>query len=185
MPPGSRPRPGGRWPDGGRMRTPIHIGAAGGEYMESVLVTEWRVPSGGQVRAGDVVAVVETAKAATEVEAPCDGFLTSLQAQEGEEIAVGDPIAYVADSAEAASAPPPERQPPAQAAAAAQADDGAGQVAPAATSGGRVLASPAARRLAAARGVDLQRLIGSGPKGRIKLRDIPEAAPEPDRKSVV
>lgn len=172
------------------MKTPILIGAAGGEYMESVVVTEWRHPPGTAVRAGEVVAVVETAKAATEVEAPCDGFLTALCVQEGEEIAVTEPIGYIADTADAdppeaaaaSASPSSAARTPADAAApagvAAPAEGAA--PAPAAAAGGRILASPAARRLAAVRGLSLQGVTGTGPRGRIKLRDLPPAtAPGP------
>ncbi len=159
------------------MATPITIGAAAGEYMEAVLVTEWRARPGDRVRAGDVVAVVETAKAATEVEAPCDGVLGRIAAGEGGEVAIDTPLGFILaegeDEGEAETAGEPEY---------AAASDPAPETrqatpmpAPARQPGGRVVASPVARRLARAAGLDLSHLAGSGPRGRIKRRDV-EAA---------
>ena len=164
------------------MATPIHIGAAGGEYMESVTVVEWAVDAGAQVRKGDVVVTVETAKAATEIEAPCDGILTRILAEPGEEIALtaalglvgadADDVAFDADEEPEDASEPVAR--PAQ------------QPARQADASGRIVASPAARKTAERLGVDLARLAPTSPTGRIKLRDVeayagttPGAAPAP------
>jgi pyruvate dehydrogenase E2 component (dihydrolipoamide acetyltransferase) len=158
------------------MARPITIGAAGGEYMESVVVTKWHVSRGARVCAGDLVAEVETAKAVTEVEAPCEGVLGEICAGEGDEIAVDAPLGFLFAEGEvdagsegdaragddARHALPTARPAPEVGA------HGGGQM-------GRVVASPLARRRARAAGLDLRRVTGSGPGGRIKRRDV-EAA---------
>lgn len=158
------------------MATPITIGAAAGEYMEAVVVVEWRLRPGDRVRAGDVVAVVETAKAATEVEAPCDGVLGRIAAEEGAEVAVGAPLGFILaegeDAGEDAGEPSAADEPAANGSREATA---APAPAPAVPPRGRVVASPVARRLARAAGLDVSRIAGSGPRGRIKRRDV-EAA---------
>jgi pyruvate/2-oxoglutarate dehydrogenase complex dihydrolipoamide acyltransferase (E2) component len=146
--------------------TPVEItlGGIGGEYMESAVLVEWRAADGARVAAGDVVAVVETAKAATDVEAPADGVLHILVPQ-GEEVAVGTVLARLGEAA----APAPIAA--------------AGISAPAAPLPGlkrrwqTAYASPLAKRIAAERGIDLHALRGSGPAGRIVHADLPDAAP--------
>jgi pyruvate/2-oxoglutarate dehydrogenase complex dihydrolipoamide acyltransferase (E2) component len=81
---------------------------------ETVTILEWRLESGAAVRAGDKIVEVETSKATLELEATEDGFLFYTLA-EGEQLAVGDPIAYIARAADfvppsAASKEPPRRR---------------------------------------------------------------------------
>ncbi|QIB34972.1 acetoin dehydrogenase dihydrolipoyllysine-residue acetyltransferase subunit [Ancylobacter pratisalsi] len=149
--------------------TDITVVGAGGEYMESVVVVSWHKNPGDSVSAGELVVTVETAKAATEIEAPVSGILTEIRAQIGEEVAIGMVLGTIRDgAAESAAAPkaapaviapvPPSVLPVAS---------------PVATLGpARVTASPLARRIAAQRGVDLSAITPSSPSGRIKLRDI-------------
>lgn len=150
---------------------------AGGEYMESVTVVEWAAKEGDQVRRDDVLVVVETAKAATEILAPADGILSKIVAVVGDEVAIGAVLGYIGDAASApapvapgvdevdvASASTPERAVQAPVAAVERAT-------------GRVIASPLARRLARAQGVDLATVRGSGAQGRIKARDVQGVAP--------
>ncbi|MBB4284655.1 acetoin dehydrogenase dihydrolipoyllysine-residue acetyltransferase subunit [Roseospira goensis] len=169
------------------MVTAITTGAVGGEYMDHVLVVEWRVGPGDAVRQGDVVAVVETAKAATEVEAPCDGVMGPILAPVGTEVPVGARLGLIgADAADAADAagdqptpepptpvPAPEINADAGADAGAESDPGpADRRVPEAGDGARLVASPAARRMAAETRVDLRVVAGTGPGGRIKRRDV-------------
>lgn len=156
--------------------TPILVGAACGEYMDRVVVIEWRVAPGDAVEHGQVVAVVETAKAATEVEAPCDGVMGDILAPVGEEVAVSQPIGLIAGGADT-PAPAPEPNTPADPAP-READDDARpghDTVVCANDEDRIIASPAARRRAAAVGLDLEHIVGTGPGGRIKLRDVSAA----------
>ncbi len=156
------------------MTYPIIIESAGGEYMETVLVVEWAAGIGDPVKAGDVVVTVETAKAATEIEAAHDGYLTEILFKVGSEAPVGSVLGIISDTS-AATGPASAQVPAAPAAVAS------GNAAPASPppvrDGGRIVASPLARRLARAAGIDLSGIRGSGPNGRIKRRDVEAAVP--------
>lgn len=141
---------------------PITIEAAGGEYMEAVLVLEWAVKPGEQVRAGQHLVTVETAKAATEIEADRDGWIEALLVPAGEEAPVGAALGLISEVEVRGDAVPP-------AATAQTAPEPAPAREPRAH---RIIASPLARRLAMSAGVELSALTGTGPRGRIKRRDI-------------
>ena len=160
------------------MTHPITLESAGGEYMESVVIVEWTKKPGDEVREGEVVVVVETAKAASEVPAPRSGFLQEILFQPGEEADIGAVLGRIGDEASASGSAPAESAAPAPKAA----DDTPAPAAPvAAKFGSRVVATPLARRVAKERGIDLHDLRGTGPRGRIKLRDVEaaKAAPKP------
>jgi pyruvate dehydrogenase E2 component (dihydrolipoamide acetyltransferase) len=149
---------------------PISIDSAGGEYMEAVLVVAWAAKPGDPVKAGDLIVTVETAKAATEIEADRDGWLADIFFAEGQEAPVGAVLGTIADEKPAAGqAAPVATIAAADPLAAANASSFVRQ------SGARAIASPLARRLAAAAGLDLSTVAGSGPRGRIKKRDIDAA----------
>lgn len=155
------------------MTHPITIDSAGGEYMEAVLVIAWAVKPGDPVKAGDLVVTVETAKAATEIEADRDGWLAEIFFAEGQEAPVGAVLGTIADEKPMAGGPASLAPAIAAAAAAkprepAADEDRTSDRQP----GSRPIASPLARRLAAAAGLDLATISGSGPHGRIKKRDI-------------
>lgn len=151
------------------MATPITVSSAGGEYMENVVILEWAAKIGDAIKVGDLLVTVETAKAATEIEAEVDGFLTAIFAETGTEVPlsaelglIGVTVSDVAHDAGAKAAEPvaaPSKPEPTRPLAAPTA--------------GRIIASPAARRDAKASGIDLRRVAASSPTGRIKLRDLP------------
>lgn len=149
---------------------PISIDSAGGEYMEAVLVVAWAVKSGDPVKAGDLIVTVETAKAATEIEADRDGWLADIYFAEGQEAPVGAVLGTIADEKPVAS-----HATPSAAAPATNPLPTTESPAPARQPGARAIASPLARRLAAAAGLDLSTVPGTGPRGRIKKRDIDAA----------
>jgi len=180
---------------------PISIDSAGGEYMETVLVVGWVARPGDRIRAGDLLVTVETAKAATEIEADRDGWLAEILFAEGQEAPVGAVLGTIADEKPAAPVIPDAMQ---QARDASQIPDRSQDVAGSAGDtvsarhpstrqnprddaefsngvalarrpGERVIASPLARRVAAAAGLDLAAVAGSGPHGRIKERDVKAA----------
>ncbi|HEX4570145.1 MAG TPA: pyruvate dehydrogenase complex dihydrolipoamide acetyltransferase [Dongiaceae bacterium] len=162
-------------------------------------LAKWLKNEGDEVKAGDVIAEIETDKATMEVEAVDEGKLQKILVPAGTEaVKVNEPIAVILGegedpSAVAAPAPKPSAPPaakpapaatatPPQAAAAAPqpSPSAVSQAAPAAAPvarapGERIFASPLARRLAAEGGIDLRGLNGSGPHGRIVKADI-EAA---------
>jgi pyruvate dehydrogenase E2 component (dihydrolipoamide acetyltransferase) len=171
--------------------------------MEKGNLAKWLKKEGDKVKTGDILAEIETDKATMEYEAVDDGTLAKILVPEGSaDIAVNQPIAILATEGEdvkAAAAGAPGKAPAAQAAKAASPPPAAAAApaptpapatalaasppaaktpAPApATNGhaGRIFASPLARRLAKAAGIEIGRIAGSGPHGRIIARDV-EAA---------
>ena len=126
----------------------IEVPATGGEYMDAVVVVEWRVSQQEAVSQGQVVAIVETAKTTIEIEAPVSGTLAEILAQPGEEVEVGGALGRIQQ-------------------------EGVASAAPDSTSPQRVPVSPAARKRAQALGISLSSVQASSPSGRIKLRDLP------------
>jgi len=156
-----------------------------GLTMQEGTVAEWIVPDGTAVTAGTPIMVISTDKVDTEYEVGASGILRHV-AGIGETLDCGVVVAWLVEEGEdppIASAPvpaAPSEEPQAAMAAPARAaaapsGNGSGGVA-ARGEGGRLLASPNARRVAAERGVDLTTLRGSGPGGRITSEDV-EAAP--------
>jgi pyruvate dehydrogenase E2 component (dihydrolipoamide acetyltransferase) len=158
-----------------------------GADMRFGTLLEWHVRPGDQVHRGDVVALVDTEKAAIEVEVFEDGVVEELLVPEGTRVPVGTalarlrggPAAEVAVPLGAAAAAPSAAPPPLPSPAGLPGElplvppplprgPAAGALRP--------LASPAARRLAAVRRIDLAKLVGSGPHGAIQRRDVERAA---------
>ena len=148
--------------------------------MEEGVLAKWHVKVGDTVKAGDVIAEIETDKATMEVEAVDEGEVTEILVAEGSEgVKVNTPIARLAGedgtAAPAAKSPeapksgaskPAESVVPAALTPAAFASTGSGE---------RVFASPLARRLAKEAGLDLKSIKGTGPRGRIVRSDIDAA----------
>ena len=141
-----------------------------GADMEAGTLVEWLVRPGDVVKRGEVVAVVETEKGAIEIEIFNGGVVSELVVPVGERVPVGTLLARI-DGGVTTAAPPP--RPPATPVPPV----GAPQAAPAEVAPGRQAVSPAARRLAGERGVDLRQLTGSGPGGAITLADVAAANP--------
>lgn len=155
--------------------------------MEKGNLAKWLKKEGDAIKSGDIIAEIETDKATMEVEAVDEGILAKIVVPEGTaDVAVNEVIGVIAaegEDASAASAPakaeapkaaesPKAEAPKAAPAAAAPAAPAA---APVASSGQRPFASPLARRLAKEAGLDLSKVQGSGPHGRIVEKDV-EAA---------
>ena len=153
--------------------------------MEEGVLAKWHVKVGDVVKAGDVIAEIETDKATMEVEAVDEGEVTDILVAEGTEgVKVNTPIARLKDEAGATASAPKAPATPAEApkAAAAPAATSKAAPAPAKADGNRVFASPLARRLAAQGNIDLSSVKGTGPHGRIVKRDL-EGAPAGSAKS--
>ncbi len=164
--------------------------------MEEGTLAKWLVKEGDTVSSGDIVAEIETDKATMEFEAVDEGKVLKILVPEGSDgVKVGTPIAMIGEEGEsvadapkaapAAAKPEPKAEPEvANAAEPAPAPPakGGGETpsAPAAPAkaddGSRIKASPLARRLAQAQGIDLSTLTGSGPGGRIVRADLGKAA---------
>ena len=159
------------------MSHPILLESAGGEYMESAVIVEWTRRPGDAISAGEVIVVVETAKAASEVEAAHSGYLQEILFQPGEEAPIGAVLGRIGDAMPAAPSAEPDA--PAALPASPEAKSPADAIAPGPRPGSRIVATPLARRVARERGVDLAGISGTGPRGRIKLRDLERASASP------
>src|SRR5271168_4358694 len=171
--------------------------------MEKGNLAKWLKKEGDKVKSGDVIAEIETDKATMEVEAVDEGTIAKILVPEGtQDVAVNDVIAVLAGDGEdvksasagaasappkaaatvlspappapaavkpAASAPPAAARPPALASPPPQA------TAPQTNGHARIFSSPLARRLAKEAGIDIVRISGTGPHGRVIARDVEEA----------
>ncbi len=146
-----------------------------GADMDEGTLLEWRIAPGAAVRRGQVVAVVDTAKAAVDVECWQDGTVLDLLIQPGDKVPVGTPIATLLEEGETAETVqrPAHAAKPARPAAAPRSATSAAFAAPPAS---RPRISPAARTRAAELGVDANRLSGTGPQGAVTLADVEAAA---------
>ncbi len=136
--------------------------------MDGLLIN-WLKDVGDSVRASDIIAEFEADKATVEIEAGSDGELLELRVEPGDEVVEGSIIAVIGAAGESVDAPAPAESSPRPAAPApsATATNGGSM-----TDDGRVKASPLARRIAADKGIDLRRVSGSGPGGRIVKADL-------------
>jgi pyruvate dehydrogenase E2 component (dihydrolipoamide acetyltransferase) len=147
-----------------------------GLTMEEAMIIEWLVADGEHVEADTPILLIETDKTETEVGAPGSGRLHQI-GKAGDVYPCGERIGLLLGEGEAAPVGvAPEASAVAPAAAPAPAAAAPVAAAAAATVGGRILASPNARRVAAERGVALASVRGTGPGGRIVSEDV-EAAP--------
>jgi len=166
------------------MTIEIHMPALS-PTMEEGNLAKWHVKEGDDVTSGDVIAEIETDKATMEVESIDDGVVGKIAVAEGTEgVKVGTVIAVLLEEGESASdikataaaAPAATPAKPAESAAKAEAEQAEPpKVAPATqapAAGGRIKASPLAKRLAKDAGLDLSTLTGSGPGGRIVKADV-------------
>ena len=153
------------------------------DAMEQGTIVRWLKQVGDQVDVGDELVEVETDKATVIYEAEVSGLLSAILVREGEAQQLGGPIARLGGDPEpeneaTAVASEPEAAPvsaPASAQAAAPTH---------ANGSGRPLATPVARSRARELGVDLTRLTGTGPRGRIRLADVESAAAAPAQTGV-
>src|SRR4051794_39499128 len=163
-----------------------------GESVTEGIVLEWHVAEGDAVKEGDTIVEVSTDKVDAEVPAPMDGVITKIVAQVDDEVPVGAPLAEMeagegsgegqgaepAGPVTAGDPPPlpvakassggvPPTAPPAGGASSSQGSNGSGN-----GSGAGVRATPVARRVAEATGVDLASVSGSGPGAKVTKDDV-------------
>jgi pyruvate dehydrogenase E2 component (dihydrolipoamide acetyltransferase) len=124
-----------------------------GADMDEGTLLEWKLKPGDAVKKGQVVCVVDTAKAAVDVECWQEGTVAELLAEVGQKMPVGTVMARLSEANEPIHAVPP-----------------------APTFPQRRMISPAARKHAQEKGVDLDRVVGSGPHGAVTLEDVEQAA---------
>ena len=139
-----------------------------GLTMEEGTVSQWIKHEGDPVKTGDVLLEITTDKLTNEVTSEHDGVLLRIVAQEGEDVPVKGLLCYVGQAGESVGDAP--------AAAPAAAAPAAAPAAVPVAAGARLRVSPLARKTAAKLGVDLSKLTGSGPSGRIRQQDVLAAA---------
>ena len=152
-----------------------------GDDIDEAAIVAWLKRSGDSVRKGEVIAEIETEKANVELEADGEGVLQIL-VDAGQRVAIGTPIATIGDVSGPAVAPnqpprPTTSRPPAASVDSANDQEERGE------RGERLRTSPSARKRAAELGVDLSRVAGTGPGGRVLRADI-ERASSVDRRAV-
>jgi pyruvate dehydrogenase E2 component (dihydrolipoamide acetyltransferase) len=157
------------------------------DSMEEGTILKWLVEEGAEVKRGEPLVEIETDKANMTYEADSDGTLVEIVAEEGATLPIGEVIARIGEAGEEPSGgngasaredeesePEPEAEPePEERKAPAATKE---REKPEPSGDGRMKASPVARRMAEELGVELARLEGSGPGGRIVKADVEAAA---------
>jgi pyruvate dehydrogenase E2 component (dihydrolipoamide acetyltransferase) len=154
-------------------------------------IVSWTKSPGDRVEKGDTVLVVESDKADMDVESFAEGYLAIIMSEAGSSVPVGQTIALIAETTEeieeakkrggspAASAAASVAAPPAPTASPVAAAATPAAAPMAISTGGRLIASPRAKKLAKDMGVSLDSLKGSGPNGRVIAADVANAAGKP------
>jgi pyruvate dehydrogenase E2 component (dihydrolipoamide acetyltransferase) len=137
--------------------------------MQSGKIVEWLKKEGDQVRKGEPILVVEGEKTTFEIEAPESGVLSKILATVGNDVPVAEAVAIIGEPRAAAESPPSPRLTPQQGAPVAGTSRSSMT---AQHNEDRIVASPAARRLAHEHHVDLTSLSETGPGGRISREDV-------------
>ena len=133
-----------------------------GETMEEGKLVAWLVAPGEAVTRGQVIAEVETDKTVVELPALTTGTVEALLVEVGATVAVGETIARLSGESSAAARTPKKKK----------AKTKTPRTTPTEQPADKLRASPAARRAAARSGIDLAKVKGSGPRGRIQARDV-------------
>ena len=176
-----------------------------GQGMESGTIVRWLKSEGDRVEKGEPLYELDTEKVTQEVEADASGVLLRILAGEGEEIDVGKAVAVIGEEGEEVAEPEaePEAEAEAEDPSKVTEEEGAEEGEPApereeerergreaeeekapsngavAADGGRIKASPLARRIARERGIELSAISGTGPEGRIVAEDVERAEKAP------
>jgi pyruvate dehydrogenase E2 component (dihydrolipoamide acetyltransferase) len=176
-----------------------------GQGMESGTIVRWLKSEGDRVEKGEPLYELDTEKVTQEVEADASGVLLRILAGEGEEIDVGKAVAVIGEEGEevAEAEAEPEAEAEAEDPSKVTEEEGAEEGEPApereeerergreaeeekapsngavAADGGRIKASPLARRIARERGIELSAIRGTGPEGRIVAEDVERAEKAP------
>ena len=154
--------------------------------MATGKISRWFVEEGAAVKQGEVLFEIETDKAAMEIDSPASGTIRNITGQEGVDLPVGSPVAWIYAEGEKAEPPPTsslrggrEAEPSnGEAGGGISSSAGVSESPPLAPSlkgeeeSGAVRATPLARRIAREKGLDLAAIPGSGPHGRVTRADV-------------
>jgi pyruvate dehydrogenase E2 component (dihydrolipoamide acetyltransferase) len=155
------------------------------DTMTEGTLVKWHKQVGDTVEIGDIIAEVETDKATMEMEAFDEGVITEILIKQGDKAPIGSILAVLdgdngsAPAASTTAAPAATSTPVSTSSGEQSAAVAPTSAAPAQPSGERTKASPLARKIAADLGVDLSKIAGSGPAGRIVESDVQAAAKAP------
>ena len=166
------------------MPTDVIMPALGMAQEKGTLVS-WLRAEGDPVKKGEPLMEVETDKATVEVEAPASGTLANVAANPGDEVPVGQRIAVILAPGEPLGKEPSRSQPAWSVSSATPptpAQKPSSLETRSAPTAGRTAASPAAKKIAKEKGIDMTNLKGSGPEGSIVAEDVLKAA-EPNREA--
>ncbi|SER99377.1 dihydrolipoamide acetyltransferase family protein [Salipaludibacillus aurantiacus] len=150
-----------------------------GMSMKEGTIVEWHKAKGESVKKGEPVVSISSEKIENEVEAPADGELIGVSAEVDEVVAVGKPIGFIGE--------PGEQVPDPESGGAAGETKPEKETAPEQTrqalkpespppAAGKKRASPAAKKLARQKGIDIETVVGTGPGGRVTKEDVLQAA---------
>ncbi|MBO9100605.1 MULTISPECIES: dihydrolipoamide acetyltransferase family protein [unclassified Rhizobium] len=156
--------------------------------MATGRISKWFFESGATVKKGDVLFEIETDKAAMEIDAPASGILRDVVGAEGMDIAVGAPVAWIYEEGEAyspGSSAAPAAPPAINAEAVPEQTASVEAAASPVVAGEGIRATPLARRLARNAGIDISRITGSGPNGRVTRADVEGYAPPVQQEEAV
>ncbi len=146
----------------------------GADMTEGTLV-QWKKQIGDRITKGDIIAEVDTEKAAIEVECHASGIIEQLLTKPGDQVPVGTVMAVIREEGQAAAAVSQPQQIAPQPAAPQPVLPPGAKAAPSPSPGSRLRISPAARKLATERGFDPTGLQGTGPERAVTLEDIERA----------
>jgi pyruvate dehydrogenase E2 component (dihydrolipoamide acetyltransferase) len=145
--------------------------------QETGRVVRWLKAEGDEVAKGEPLMEIETDKVTVEIEAPAAGTLAGIRAAEGDDVPVGEAVAFLLAAGE--EAPQLAQVAASAATSAVPAAEGPSNSLLLDDRGRRPLASPKARRIAAERGIDLDAIAGTGPHGAVVAADLSAAATAP------
>ena len=149
-----------------------------GETMEEHEIIGWLKKEGGQVEKGEPLFEVITDKVNFEVESSASGFLRKILANEGDTVAVAEIIGYIADSMEEELPQVSEQtEAPSPAFGGENQRSDKAETPPSPPKEKKIKASPRAKKIAEEKGIDLSRITGSGPGGRITKKDVEDFQP--------
>ncbi len=151
-----------------------------GATMEEGTIVSWKVKEGDAIKIGQVLLELESDKSVFEYESPCDGLIRKILAKDGETLAVQSTIAVIGDAGDAIPAEwlaaAPAAKPAVAAAAIVAPTVQAATAAAAKFDKGGPKISPRAKKLAKQLGVDIAKVTGTGPGGRIESADVEKTA---------
>lgn len=140
-----------------------------GQDIDTAIISEWRIKENDRVKKGDIIAIVDSDKASFEVEAFESGTVLKILYEEGDEAKVFEPIAYIGEPGERLKEAKIDDK---RTVETDNSQENQKDIELKVIRKSKVFASPVARRIAKKYKIDLSKILGSGPGGRIIKRDV-------------